>query len=118
MGPWTATEAMKRAVGKAEATGIGCVSIVNANDIARLGGYVEQPAKDGFIALLMANDAGGNPCVAPWGATSPLMSTNPMAVGIPREAATRSSSTSPQGFLPRDGSRCCATGARRYRTAG
>ena len=85
MGPWTATEAMKRAVGKAEATGIGCVSVVNANDVARLGGYVEQPAKDGYIALLMANDAGGNPCVAPWGATSPLMSTNPMAVGIPRK---------------------------------
>lgn len=85
MGPWTATEAMKRAVGKAEETGIGCVSVVNANDIARLGGYVEQPAMDGYIALLMTNDAGGNPCVAPWGATSPLMSTNPMAVGIPRE---------------------------------
>ena len=86
MGPWTATEAMKRAVGKAGATGIGCASVVNANDIARLGGYVEQPAKDGYIALLMTNDAGGNPCVAPWGATSPLMSTNPMAVGIPRES--------------------------------
>ena len=86
MGPWTATEAMKRAVGKAAATGVGCASVVNANDIARLGGYVEQPAKDGYIALLMTNDAGGNPCVAPWGATSPLMSTNPMAVGIPRES--------------------------------
>ena len=86
MGPWTAVEAMKRAVGKAAETGIGCVSVVNANDIARLGGYVEQPAKDGYIALLMTNDAGGNPCVAPWGATSPLMSTNPMAVGIPRES--------------------------------
>ena len=86
MGPWTATEAMKFAVGKAEATGVGCASVVNANDIARLGGYVEQPAKNGYIALLMTNDAGGNPCVAPWGATSPLMSTNPMAVGIPRES--------------------------------
>ena len=86
MGPWTVTEAMKCAVDKAGATGIGCASVVNANDIARLGGYVEQPAKDGYIALLMTNDAGGNPCVAPWGATSPLMSTNPMAVGIPRES--------------------------------
>ena len=86
MGPWTATEAMKCAVGKAEATGIGCASVVNANDIARLGSYVEQPSRDGYIALLMTNDAGGNPCVAPWGATSPLMSTNPMAVGIPRNS--------------------------------
>ena len=86
MGPWTATEAMKRAVGKAEATGIGCASVFNANDVARLGSYVEGPARDGYVALLMTNDAGGNPCVAPWGATSPLMSTNPMAVGIPRES--------------------------------
>ena len=86
LGPWTATEAMKRAVCKAEATGIGCASVFNANDVARLGSYVEQPARDGYVALLMTNDAGGNPCVAPWGATSPLMSTNPMAVGIPRES--------------------------------
>ncbi len=84
MGPWTATAAMKLAIDKAETTGIGCASVVNANDIARLGGYVEQPAQEGYIALIMTNDAGGNPCVAPWGATSPLMSTNPMAVGIPR----------------------------------
>ncbi len=86
LGPWTATEAMKGAARKAGATGIGCASVVNANDVARLGGYVEQPSKDGFIAILMTNDAGGNPCVAPWGATSPVMSTNPMAVGIPRES--------------------------------
>ena len=84
LGPRTATEAMAHAQRKAEATGIGCVSVVNANDVARLGSYVEQPARDGYIALLMANDAGGNPSVAPWGGTSPLMSTNPIAVGIPR----------------------------------
>ncbi len=84
LGPRTATKAMAHAQRKAEATGIGCVSVFNANDVGRLGGYVEQPARDGYIALLMTNDAGGNPCVAPWGATSPLMSTNPIAVGIPR----------------------------------
>ena len=86
MGPWTATEAMNRALYKAEETGIGCTSVLNANDVARLASYVEQPARNGYIALLMANDAGGNPSVAPWGATSPLMSTNPLAAGIPRES--------------------------------
>ena len=84
MGPVAATEAVSRAVEKASQTGIGCISVVHANDIARLGSYVEQPARDGFITVLMTNDAGGNPCVAPWGGVEPLMSTNPIAAGIPR----------------------------------
>ena len=84
MGPVTATEAVSRAVAKASETGIGCISVVHSNDIARLGSYVEQPARDGYITVLMTNDAGGNPCVAPWGGVEPLMSTNPLAAGIPR----------------------------------
>tara|TARA_B100000029_G_scaffold516109_1_gene626934 strand:+ start:3062 stop:4174 length:1113 start_codon:yes stop_codon:yes gene_type:complete len=84
MGPWTASKAMKQAVSKSLSTGIGCVSVFNANDIARLGSYVEKPAREGYLTILMVNDAGGNPCVAPWGGTSPLLSTNPLAMGIPR----------------------------------
>lgn len=87
MGPVAATEAVRRAVEKAALTGIGCVSVVQANDIARLGSYVEQPARDGFITVIMTNDAGGNPCVAPWGGVEPLLSTNPLAAGIPRGEA-------------------------------
>jgi len=83
LGPVSATAAVQLAMQKATQMGIGCASLVNANDLARLGGYLKRPADDGLIALMMVNDAGGNPCVAPWGSTAPFLSTNPLAAGIP-----------------------------------
>jgi LDH2 family malate/lactate/ureidoglycolate dehydrogenase len=84
LGPVTATFGVRLASRKARQSGIGCVSIVNANDIARLGGYLKAPAEEGLIGIMMVNDAGGGPSVAPWGGVDPLLSTNPMAAGIPR----------------------------------
>jgi uncharacterized oxidoreductase len=83
LGPVAATEAVGLATSKAAQLGIGCVSLVNGNDLARLGGYLRQPAIEGFVVLMMVNDAGGNPVVAPWGGRSPFLSTNPLAAGIP-----------------------------------
>ncbi len=83
LGPVTAVDAVSRATDKAQHTGIGCVSVVNANDVARLGSYMAAPALSGFIAIMMVNDAGGNPAVAPWGSTQAFLSTNPLAAGIP-----------------------------------
>ena len=84
LGPVTATYAVRLASQKANETGIGCVSIVNSNDIARLGSYLLEPARRRLIAVMMVNDAGGGPSVAPWGGVEPLLSTNPIAAGIPR----------------------------------
>ena len=86
MGPVTATHAFNLASHKARKTGVGCVSTINSNDIARLGTHVMKPAERGLIAILMANDAGLGPYVAPWGGTQPFLSTNPIAAGIPRAA--------------------------------
>ena len=83
LGPVTATEAVRRATDKAAQTGIGCASVVRASDVARLGSYVMAPAQAGFVAVMMVNDAGGNPCVAPWGGVEAFLSTNPLAAGIP-----------------------------------
>ena len=84
LGPVTAIHAIRLASAKARRTGIGCVSTINSNDIARLGSYVLEPAQNGLICLLMVNDAGGGPSVVPWGGTQPFLSTNPLAAGIPR----------------------------------
>jgi len=84
LGPVTATFGIRLASRKARRSGIGCVSIVNANDVARLGGYLREPAEEGLIGIMMVNDAGGGPSVAPWGGVDPLLSTNPIAAGIPR----------------------------------
>ncbi|HJP33003.1 MAG TPA: Ldh family oxidoreductase [Candidatus Latescibacteria bacterium] len=83
LGPVSAAEAVRLASTKAGEMGIGCVSVVNANDIARLGSYLLKPAEDGLVALMLVNDAGGNPTVAPWGGRAPFLSTNPLAAGIP-----------------------------------
>ena len=76
--------AIERATAKARQAGIGCATVRNGNDIGRLGSYVDGPARDGLITLLMANKTGGAACVAPVGSTTPFLSTNPIAVGIPR----------------------------------
>ncbi len=82
-GPVTAVEAIRQASAKASVTGIGCLSVVHCTDVARLGSYVISPALDRLVAVLMVNDAGGNPFVAPWGSVEPFLSTNPIAAGIP-----------------------------------
>jgi uncharacterized oxidoreductase len=83
-GPVSAARAVNAAVAKAAETGAGVVTVVNGNDVARLGSYLERPSRDGYVVLMMANDAGGNPAVAPWGGAQPFLSTNPIAAGIPR----------------------------------
>ena len=83
LGPVAATEAVRLAAAKAEHAGVGCVGVANASDIGRLGGYVRKPAESGLVALMMVNDAGGGPWVAPWGSTQPFLSTNPIAAAIP-----------------------------------
>ncbi len=88
LGPVAATEAVRLATQKAEQTGVGCVSIVNANDIARLGSYLLKPAEAGLVALIMVNDAGGGPNAAPWGGIDAFLSTNPLAAGIPWKKET------------------------------
>ena len=83
LGPVVAERAVAVACDKARQTGIGCVSVTRSNEIARLGVYVREPALAGLITVLMVNDAGGGPVVAPWGSTQPFLSTNPIAVGFP-----------------------------------
>jgi LDH2 family malate/lactate/ureidoglycolate dehydrogenase len=84
LGPVTAARAVELACQKAASVGIGCVSTTNSNDIGRLGSYLRQPALDGFITLLVANDSGGLPTVTPFGGAARFFSTNPLAAGIPR----------------------------------
>jgi LDH2 family malate/lactate/ureidoglycolate dehydrogenase len=83
LGPVIAERSLAVACDKARQTGIGCVSVTRSNEIARLGVYVREPALAGLITVLMVNDAGGGPVVAPWGSTQPFLSTNPIAVGFP-----------------------------------
>ncbi len=86
LGPVSTVFAIEHAAAKARQAGIGCASVRNGNDIACLGSYVGRLAREGLISMLMANNAGGAACVAPFGSTIPFLSTNPIAVGVPRES--------------------------------
>ena len=77
--------AIEHATAKARQAGVGCATVRNSNDIGCLGSYLGAPARDGLITLLMANQTMVAPCVVPFGSTTPFLSTNPIAVGIPRE---------------------------------
>lgn len=79
-----ALEAARIVSAKARHMGIGAVSLRNCGDVARLAPYAERIALDGAIGIIMANDAGSGLVVAPHGGTQALLSTNPIAAGIPR----------------------------------
>ena len=79
-----ALEAAEVVAAKARRLGIGAASLRNCGDVARLAPYAERIALDGALGIVMANDAGSGVVVAPHGGSQPLLSTNPIAAGIPR----------------------------------
>ncbi len=79
-GPVLATSAMDLAIDKASRNGIGFVNTFNGNPIGLLGYYANRAAERGLIGIVMANTA---PSAAPYGATSPVLGTNPFAYAAP-----------------------------------
>ena len=61
--------------------GVAVVAVSRSFHIGRVGPYVESLARQGLIGLAMANCA---PSVAPFGASSRVFGTNPIAWAMPR----------------------------------
>jgi LDH2 family malate/lactate/ureidoglycolate dehydrogenase len=81
-GLWLTQRAVDTATTMAKAHGTGTISIKHAHHIACLAAYLEAPARAGFIVMVQSAD----PCtasVAPHGGITPIMTPNPIAVGIP-----------------------------------
>ena len=77
---------MGLAIDKARAGGVGVVSAIRCNHIGRLGEWVEQAAAAGLFG--MASVGLGQPSslmVAPYGGAGRALSTNPIAMGAPRQ---------------------------------
>ena len=79
-----ALQAADIATSKARQLGVGAVSLRHCGDVARLAPYAEKIAVGGAIGIVLANDAGSGLVTAPHGGTQALLSTNPLAAGIPR----------------------------------
>lgn len=82
-GQVAAAEALDRAAARAKTQGVCYAGVFNCNDVGRLGWYTTRAAEHGFAALMTINDGGANPHVAPWGGTTPLLSTNPISAAFP-----------------------------------
>ena len=81
-GLWLTDLAIRAATSMAKAHGTGTITIKHAHHIACLAAYLEGPARDGFIVIVQSAD----PCtasVAPHGGITPIMTPNPIAIGIP-----------------------------------
>ncbi len=80
MGHYQAYRASELATEKAKQFGVSLVSVANSNHCGVLGLYVLEMVKAEMIGLAFTN----GPAVMPaWGGNTPLVSTSPIAAGIP-----------------------------------
>lgn len=64
----------------ARASGIAVAGITRSNHAGAAGQHVERLARQGLVAIFFANTP---PAIAPWGASSPVFGTNPIAFAAP-----------------------------------
>src|SRR5271166_213722 len=83
-GLWLTAQAVEIASRRARVHGLAAVAIRNSHHIGCLAVFLEQPAREGLMALVASSDPAGRG-VAPFGGTAPLFTPNPLAVGIPTE---------------------------------
>ncbi|MEM7125632.1 MAG: Ldh family oxidoreductase [Chloroflexota bacterium] len=83
-GHYASRQAMDKAITKARAENVCCVTFKPIHHIGRLGEYAEQAARAGCIGMITVgggSKAGGT--VLPFGAAKGALGTNPIAIGIP-----------------------------------
>jgi L-lactate dehydrogenase len=81
-GPWLTLHALDAAIAMAKISGTGTVVVRRAHHIACLAAYLLRATERGMIALVQSSD----PTVAavvPHGGTTPFITPNPLAAGLP-----------------------------------
>ena len=82
-GQFTAHVCMNLAVEKARKNQLAMVTVVRASHIGRCGQWAEQAARAGLIGMLGVSWGNGPFSATPFGGAGRVLSTNPLAVGIP-----------------------------------
>jgi LDH2 family malate/lactate/ureidoglycolate dehydrogenase len=72
--------AMREAVKRAKAHGIGAVGVRNSNHFGTCMYYTMAGAREGCVMLLTSN---GGPAMAPWGGRKKIVGTNPWSIAAP-----------------------------------
>ena len=83
LGQVLAQELMRRLIAKCQTSAIACGTLRRACHIGRLGEYAEMAADQGLTAMVIANNHGAAPRVAPVGGKRPRLGTNPICIGMP-----------------------------------
>ncbi|WP_439631205.1 Ldh family oxidoreductase [Shinella sp.] len=76
--------AMRSLYEKAESGPVVTASIANCSHIGSLQAYLEEPARRGYLCLMMVTDP-GVASVAPFGGRDPVLTSNPIAAAIPTQ---------------------------------
>lgn len=83
-GQWVMLKALDLAFERIKNTALVGIAIRNTANISCLATYARRAAMKGYFAIVAAS-APTNAVVAPFGASTPVYSTNPFAVGIPSQ---------------------------------
>jgi LDH2 family malate/lactate/ureidoglycolate dehydrogenase len=81
-GVWVTAEAVDLAVERAEQYGTVTVVVRNNHHIACLAAYLPRATERGLMVTVSTSDPSQR-TVAPWGGMTPVLTPNPIAVGIP-----------------------------------
>lgn len=83
-GVWATELAVAEALRRADRFGMGGVAIRRSHHIGCLAAFLEGPARQGYLILVISSDPSARH-VAPYGGKVPVMTPNPIAAGIPRD---------------------------------
>jgi L-lactate dehydrogenase len=82
-GLWTTALAVTEAVARAEKFGLGAVALRRSHHIACLAAFLEEPAREGYLILVLSSDPAESR-VVPFGGITAVLMPDPIAAGIPR----------------------------------
>jgi LDH2 family malate/lactate/ureidoglycolate dehydrogenase len=82
MGMVVGKNAMRIAIEKARAHGIGAVAVRNSSHYGIAGYYTRMAAREGMVGLSFTN---AHPSIAPTFGTEPMLGTNPIAFSAPTD---------------------------------
>ena len=77
-------QAVALGIKKAKAAGAAIVALRASGHLGRIGDFAEMSAAENIVSIHFVN-VSGSELVAPFGARQRRMSTNPLAIGVPRE---------------------------------
>lgn len=82
LGAVVGSRALRAAMDTAGRTGICVAGVRHSNHFGAAGYYCELAARENYVALVLTNALAAMP---PWGGKTPVLGTNPIAIGLPRK---------------------------------